>query len=393
MHFLVTVAVLVYAPPSGGATARKGAAEAALAAAERARGVSVVGDALSTARRLQGEGWVAADELAFFGRAAQLVSDGRGALARVELERAEAAFAQAETLLRAELARAGVPTEAATAALWHGVALFELGHRSEAQRAWRRAVALEPTSTLTEAMVRPDVARAFGDAQRRRPSATLRIETDPDSVLFVDGRRASHVVDPVSVGEHLVVVRAPERRAAAALVDVPAAGASVTMTLTPEPGAAAWAMLEARPTADAIEALRGTLAVDAVLVAAISVDGGVLTFAAERRQSGCGSGTLTSTHVDELVRRLDEAPCRDAQPVALLEAAAIASPRPAPSARSSEARPPVRARLAHLWQRPWFWVTAVGVVGIGVVVAVNVWPRDASYSATLDFHQFSLSRR
>ena len=99
----MTVAVLVYAPQPGGAGARRAEATAALIAAERANGADVVeGDAIAL---------------------------GEGALA------AETMLAEAERVYAPELWRAGARGEAATAALWHGVALFELGTSEEAQRA------------------------------------------------------------------------------------------------------------------------------------------------------------------------------------------------------------------------------------------------------------------
>jgi len=68
VHFLVTVAVLLSAPPSGGAAARRAEATAALEAAESARGAEVVEDAAE----LVAAGWTAERNLAFFARGAQL---------------------------------------------------------------------------------------------------------------------------------------------------------------------------------------------------------------------------------------------------------------------------------------------------------------------------------
>jgi hypothetical protein len=313
VHFLVTVAVLVSAPPSGGAGARVGEATRALEAAERARGAEVIEDPAA----LVAQGWTAEANLAFFGRGAQLVSDGRRALARVELDKAEARLADAERLYAPEAARPGVAPEWAEAAKWHGVALFELKRPEDAAREWSLAKRLEPASELTEAMVRPEVARAFA---------------------------AAPVAEAAPATEH-----AP---------------------------------------ADEVTRVQRGLGADDVIVAAIAIDAGALTWAATRRGRECGTATLTSTRPDELVRRLHEAPCRANEPVAVLEATAIAHPRPAPATE-----PRGRERRERPWQKPWLWVGVVGVVAVGVVLAVSLWPRDASYSAVADFHSFALGQR
>ncbi|HEY1585590.1 MAG TPA: hypothetical protein VGH63_07870, partial [Polyangia bacterium] len=152
MGFLVTVAVLVSAPPSGGAQARLDEARAAIVAAEKARGVDVVEDAWA----LWKAGWVAEANLAFFGEAARLVEDGKRSLARVELDRAVVAFEKAEHTFDEHRGWAGADVEQAEAAKWHGVVLFELKRHDEANEAWSRAKLLDPTCELTEAMVRPD---------------------------------------------------------------------------------------------------------------------------------------------------------------------------------------------------------------------------------------------
>lgn len=336
----MTVAVLVYAPQPGAAGVRRAEATAALVAAERANGADVVeGDALALAAAALAAGWVDERQLAFFARGAQLVTEGRRALAHVELERAESLLGEAERVYAPELWRPGARTEAATAALWHGVALFELGTKEEAQRAWRRALALEPATLLTEAMVRPDVTRAFATARAAK-------------------REEVHV----------------ER---------PAEGAA----------AAAIAALHEAPSLAGVEALRTALGVDEVLVVAIASDAGVLTYAATRRPAGCGTETVTSVRAGELVKRLGEATCLAEERVAVLEAPAIAHPRPLPSLVKGGGGGAGGERRARLWQKPWLWVGVVGALGLGVVLAVNLWPRDATYSANVEYGQFALGRR
>lgn len=305
MHFLVTVAVLMQTPDSApeAKTIRRATAE--LEAAERTRGADVIEDPVAAVAA----GWTARRNLAFFARAAAVVSDGKLALARVDLARAEQLFADAEQIYAAEAARPGVRDEWAEAAKWRGVALFELKRRDEAATAWQRAKALARDVELTEAMVRPEVARAF--------AATAPSAWKP----------------PVT---------------AAASGD---------------------------------DAMMRTLAIDEFVVAAVALDGETIHYAAARRAHDCSTEAIEGTRADEIVRRLHEAACK---PGANVEVKApVIAPRPTI----------VVERRTPVWRRPWLWLTVVGALGVGVVVAVNLWPRDASYSATLDFHQFALGAR
>jgi hypothetical protein len=311
VHFLVTVAVLVSAPPSGGAAARQVEATAALEAAERACGNDVVVDA----ERLWNAGWVAEKNLAFFGEAARLVDEGKRKLARVELEAAADAFARAETIYREHDAG----TERGEAAKWRGVALFELKRRDEAAREF--GVAKSFGAELTEAQVRPEVARAFAAVPKVAETKVRGPVDDPQSDL---------------------------RR------------------------------------------MQAALGIDAFVDAAIGVDAGVLTYAATRRRADCATDVLVSSRPEELVPRLHEATCKPGTASDPLTAPAIAHPRPAPSLTKAGPTVPRRTRV---WEKPLLWVGVVGALGVGVVLAVNLWPRDASYSLSTDFHQFSLRLR
>lgn len=305
MHFLVTVAVLVQAPPSGGAAVRLAEAKAAVVAAERARGVDVLEDA----EAMLAAGWTKESNLAFFARGAQLVSDGKRALQHVELDKAAALLAEAEQLYAAKDAWPGVRAEWAEAAKWHGVALFELKRAAEAHQAWAHAKALLPESPLTEADVRPEVARAFAAVRPEAP-------------------------------------------------------------------------------AEAVEAPRGLLDLaDEVVDVLIAVDAGQLTYAAARDFDRCRTDPVVATSAVELVARLHAAGCGRAVPLA--ELPVIAHPRPVPSLATATRA----AERPHWWKKPWLWVGVVGAVGVGVVLAVSLWPRDASYSAVADFHSFALGQK
>lgn len=313
----MTVAVLVSAPPSGGAGARLDEARAAIVKAERARGTEVLEDPAA----LVDEGWTAEKNLAFFARGAQLVSDGRRALGRVELEKAEALLAEAESVYENERLRPGVAADWALAAKWHGVVLFELKRRDEANQAWARAKSLMPDEPLTEAMVRPEVAKAY-------------------AAVAAGGRDA----------------------------DAPAAVAATT-------------------PAEIIT----RLGLDELVRVAIAIDAGALTYAAARLGEGCASDVVVATSAEELVRRLGAATCRSGA-VANVEAAEpIARPRAAIAGKGG-----ARGRIDHgtpLWRKPWVWAGVVGAIGVGVVLGVTLWPRQASYSAGLDYHAFALEPR
>jgi hypothetical protein len=388
VHFLVTVAVLAYASGGGG---ERATAEAELARALRARGATVVEDARERASMAHARGepaWIDRAALGFFAQAARHVGDGREALARVELARAEAELAAAERLYAPELARPGVASEAATAALWRGVALFELGRRGEAERAWRRAVALEPTTVLTEAMVRPDAARAFATALHARPLADLVVVArrgDEPMPFFVDGVR--HQGDDrlrLPVGEHLVA-----SNRAAWLIEVPGVGTTVRIDYARDEVGAALARLDAAPDDAGLMALRNQLGLDGVLVASVAVDGEARAYAAAWSRPGCVTATLSDSDAATLLRRLEAAPCA---PGRLERPTAPTIARGARPARATATRAARAERARRGWQRPWIWMTAVGALAVGVVVGVTLWPRAPTYSATLDFHQFSLAR-
>lgn len=327
----MTVAVLVSAPPSGGAQARLGEARAAIVAAERARGVEVVEDAAD----LVEHGWTAEANLRFFAEAAALVRDGQRALTRVELQHAAELFALAERIYDEHPHAAGVRAEHAEAAKWHGVAWFELRSKAMAEKVWAHAKWLDPTIELTEAMVRPEVARAFAE------------------------------VAP----EHWEVIRLPPGHVM--------------------PGAP-------RPPPGALEVGRilGELRVDEVIVVAIAIDGGSLTYAAARMESGCGTPTVTAMSAADLVRKVHDAPCRESQAITVYEVPEIAHPRPAPAiaAMGGGAKRPIDRRVP-VWRKPLLWVGVVGAVGVGVVLGVTLWPRQATYSAGLGFNQFALGVR
>ncbi len=318
----MTVAVLVQAPASGGAGARLGEARAALVAAEQARGLDVVTDPLALLER----GWIAEKRLAFFGEAARALEEGRRKLARVELEAAEAAFARAAALYEPHADLPGVRALWSEAEKWRGVAAYELKRRDDARGFFGVAKWLDGDAELTEAMVRPEVARAFAAA----PIAMI----DKPDQLGDERPRA-----PVDVTEMMFA-----------------------------------------------------LGVDVVVDVAIAIDAGQLVYAATRREAGCMTDVVSAARADELVRRLEVVPCRGGAEVSVANAPVIAHPRAAPSLVKAMPGGGGERRVA-VWRKPWLWVGVVGALGVGVVLAASLWPRDATYSAVADFHSFALGQR
>jgi hypothetical protein len=350
----ILLALLVYAPPSGRAAGDLVAAAAALRAALRAGGAEVMEGAIDRARAEQARGTVPAAELAFFARGAALVDEGRRALERVELERAEARLADAERVYAVEVARPGVAALYSEASLLRGVALFELGRATEARQAFRRAAALEPTAQLTEASVRPDVARAFAQAIATRGDGDLR-NTPPAS--------------PPS----------PLR--------------------SDDPRRAALASLREAPSAAGGRALGELLGLDGVVVVALGVDAGALALVGQRLgPDGCagelarvrvGAGGLTAA-AGALVERLRETPAPCDRAIEVLRAPEVARPRPAPLPVrfSSAAPPPAPKRAPRLWERPWLWLGVVAVTTAAVGLAAGLGSTATQYRAHADADAF-----
>ena len=238
----------------------------------------------------------------------------------------------------------------------------------------------------------PDVppshrARVAADLPDVPPSHRARVAADlPDVPPSHRTRVAADLPDVPPIHRTRVAADLPDvppshrARVAADLPDVPPSH---------QARVAAIARLRERPTVAGVEALRTALGVDEVIVAAVALDLGTLTYAATRRGAGCGTETLTSTRAGELVERLSVATCVAGEGLTLLEAPAIAHPRLAPSSVTNGSG--TVERHPRAWRKPWLWVGVVGAVGLGVVLAVNLWPRDATYAATLDFHQFAVT--
>ena len=393
MQSLLVLAVLVYSSPATKGGPKLSEVADALKEALRAGGAEVVDGAVDKARAEHARGWVSEAALGFFAEARAAVDEGRRALERVELEKAEAAFARAEQLYANELARPGVAPLSSGAALQRGVALFELGRATEARRAFQRAVALDGAAQLTEAMVRPDVARAFAEAiaPRGRKLARLLVPGERSLTVAVDGKSvgAAPASVEVSEGGHLVVVTAEGQLPSAQIVEVAAGETSVHLSPRADPVLAALASLRARPDASGVRSLSEALGLDGVVAAAVGVDAGVPTVVGQRFSArGCASALVTLAKPDlaraaaTLATRLPAPPetCAGGAEEGVLEAPAIARPRAAPIVVATQ---PLKPHKPKFYERPWLWVGLLAVTSVAVGLGAGLAPHDTTYRTQL----------
>lgn len=385
---LATVAVLAYAPQGAGGEATLKPVVADLERLLRADGhkvlptETIVQDAVRERRR----GWIAASKLIFFDAIRAELEAGQHELERVELARAEARFTRAEELCRDEVAQPGVASLWAEAAIGRGLALFEQGRREEAERAFRRALALEPASTLTEAHVRPDVVRAFARARTAKGAQILLTVEVGGAELRVDGVRGESPVR-VTVGEHLIEARSGSQRAAV-LVDLKAA-ARLELTLAADAKEVTLTGLNERPTVEAVDLLAADLGLDEVLVVAVGEQHGPVLRGAVWRPH-CATEPLLARSAASLLSMVTKATCKT--PSAALmdgswvrpEALRVAEPRP--EVVVPRVVPPKRKLW---WHRPWLWLGVAGVAVIGVGLTAGLVTQKPTYQATIEASAFS----
>jgi tetratricopeptide (TPR) repeat protein len=389
---LLVVAVLVYS--AGAAGGRRAEVQAAL---EKAVGADLDPHALRAAIADRAAGWVEAGELGFFERGRAKAEEGRRLLDRVELDQAEAAFAEAERIYEEALVWPGVASLWSQVALWRGVTAFERGQPQLARKLFQRAVALDGSTRLTEASARPDVVRAFSESLKPRPSVKLTVRSSIGAEIWVDGRAPTA---EVTAGEHVVVARAADRRPMAVLAD-DVAGLELELTPPIDSTLQALESLKRAPNAAGLAELARARGLDAIYVTAAGIDAGELALVGERMDAaGCTSTTATVTlrggsvelaaaSLLERVQRLT--PRCPGAPEALLEAAAIAHPRPAPLIA---VEPPIVARKPpprkkKIWERPWLWLGLVAITTAGVAVGASLGSPSPSYKVSADGAAFT----
>lgn len=284
--------------------------------------------------------------------------------------------------------------------LRRAVALYELGQLDDAQRLFRRAVALEPTSALTEAMVRPEVARAFREAVRPRGGnrAPLVVRA-PGAALSLDGsaRGKDVLTSEVEPGEHLVRAVRSGGIARAAWVEVTASGARVEFPVEENSARVALDELAERPTERGLRVLVDTLGLDGVLAIAVGIDAGKPALVGSYLPaSGCVRALRSSTAAGELdaaaaslvASLLTEATCHEGARIdeALFSAEAIAHPRaPRPLWVPAETG---RSRAVRFLSRPWPWVGLLAAAGVVIGVTWAALSQEPRVEVSFDGSRF-----
>lgn len=337
-------AVLVYrAPLSAPALAGSKAPGAPLTRAEAGLGLSEVARELRQALLPRGLRAVpGAIDLALRGRQArqahgghapearltvllslrEQLAAGRALLGQVELERAEATFAESERRLW-EMPLPGEATLLLAETLrWRGVAQLLLKQTAAAEASFRKALALQPTGALTEAEVRPDVVARFREVERAlRAEGGVRLRVLPrlraeageaaplpallraGLTLTIDGAEVPLGDEPLEralpPGAHVLTALLPGYQSAAQVVQLSleAGGAvaepaqTVTLDLVADGAQTALTALRGAPELRGLAALCQELGLQTVVLASPSSDGRSAALVGQRYQ--CAEAAAT----------------------------------------------------------------------------------------------------
>lgn len=276
------VGLLGYAPP-GAPLAAVGAADA-LESAIREGGNEPVAAVIEAAQRGLRSGAVPVGTLQYFARARTLAGEGWRAYLAVEAEFAAARLAEARRVAVRVAHLPGGLELLADASLRLGAVLGYLGRSDEGTEALRLAVRLDPHREVTLAEFAPEVVSAYEAAAVAAPDpARVRVlSVPPGAEIEIDGRLLGRAPVEVEIpaGQHLLVARAPGRRASARLVA--SSGGTEEISLEPESRAAAVvagpsAFAVGRPAESAAAAIEGLMLyaeLDAVVLLASVWRGG-----------------------------------------------------------------------------------------------------------------------
>jgi hypothetical protein len=174
------------------------------------------------------------ERLGVFRRAVELSDEGWRAYIELEPEFAEARLAQARQRAVDALDLDGGRELVAEISVRLGAVRLFRGRRDEADEDFRLAAILDPDRPITDAEFRPDVVEAFERATAVAPGvATLAIASPRGAAVEVDGAAAgtAPVSVEVTVGHHVLVVRAAGKVPYTGIVEVGAAGQRVSLEL------------------------------------------------------------------------------------------------------------------------------------------------------------------
>jgi hypothetical protein len=356
----------------------------------------VVEDPLAVARARQAAGAVERSRLADFGRARELAREGWRAYLKADPSFAEAQLVNARRTLEAVLDLDGALELLADVSLRLGAVRLKSGRAGDAQAAFALAATLDPGRELPAQEWSPAVVSAYqharGTGGADAASAALEIVVGAEVSVEIDGAAIGQGALAVRVapGEHVVVARAPGRRAAGLIVLASAAGARVELPLEADPLAQALAPGEPfaigageRVVARVVDAVGVFADLDELWLVVVTWRGGRPTLIGQR----CALQPLACTPVREVrfasVARLDAGARQLASDLGAGDGAAAAGatrlgPIVLEDTRATEPEPPAAAGGPHGGgeaRRPWWkngWVWA-GVGAVALAAGGTVW--------------------
>lgn len=355
----------------------------AVAAAVREGGAEPVRDPAAEAAARRAAGAVSAERLEELARARKIAAEGWRAHLRVEPVFAEARLVDARYVLEAVLDLDGALELLADVSLRLGAVRLGAGRPGDAQDVLALAAALDPDREPSPQEFSPDLIAAYRKAAgASRAQATLEVLGPPGASVELDGRPVGVVPwsASVSVGEHVVVLRAPGRLAAGQIVAVRPAGATVELPLDEDGvaralarGDAAFAIgLEAAGARLLVAAVTTYAELDDLLLVGATWRGGQLALLGQRCDAGgARCGAIKEVRVDgpaqlasaarELVREMPEPAASRPLPPILFEDTRLTEPEPPP--HDGRRRPPPPPPTPW-WKSAWVWI------GAGTVAAV-----------------------
>lgn len=368
-----TIGTVALAPPHGPvapADLSRALEQAAAGAGDR-----VVLEPVARAQAAIAAGAVTVEQLAQFRRVGEVAAEGWRAYLQVAAEFAEARLGAARRDAEDLLALDGGIELYADVSLRLGAVLDQLGQKAQAADAFRLAAALDPGRAVTTAEFSPDVVAAFDQARAAAvPTALVTIHSDLGAQIELDGRAigSAPTQGQLAIGPHVVVARAPGRRARGVAFAVPPEGTLVDVALDPD--GAPLVIDVGAPDVIAAQSIDAALVygeVDGVVLAAVVARGGGTSLLGQWC-AGAPGGGVRCTPVVEVGFRGDElalaatrmwTTLRDARGAARYPPSLPLDPRLV-SARGGGDR-------CGVCRSPWLWGgVGAAVIAAGVTIAV-----------------------
>lgn len=315
-------------------------------------------------RRAALRGAIPDDSRAPLTEARAALADVRDVLARFDhgaaVAAADAAIARAVDVAPGEELLAVI----ADLALARGLALLGDGAAPDARASFALVHRLSPGRTLDPARYLPEVVAAFDAARATGDPATLDVAADDGAEVWVDGARIgpAPAVIQLAPGLHCVTVTGERLVARGQLVDVPHAGATVTLDAAEAAPAVVLHRLRAR-----LVAATGDVERAVVVAEILRLVGGQDAIVVARDDAGALVARIYSGRAGTLG---DARPAKDATPVDLIKPL---RPLKVPVRGGGDDRPPVTPPIdtpPAWYERRWVQVSIGGTVVAGVVASV-----------------------